>query len=262
MEDDKSLASYSIQKEATLHLIERVPADAAPPLEAVAGATSTSDMVAALTRIASSVASVPPTVSLSKTDLIAAVQAWRKEHADEWTDEIAGLFGTQALAAFGERESVRAGASSEDGAAEWACGKCKAANEPNATACSLCACSKATAASESQLKVGKADAAIAAALAVPEGKEADAATMVDLPGGGRQVPLMQVGDRCKVSIEADNCRRWYPGTIMEVLSYEQSYGVVLDADEEDLTRLTGFPAHRWIHCRPCSSILPRVRVHV
>ena len=56
---------------------ERVPA---PPLEAVAAATSASEIVAAFTRIAASVAAEPPTITISKVALIAAGQTWREAH--------------------------------------------------------------------------------------------------------------------------------------------------------------------------------------
>ena len=78
LEDDKTLSDYSIQKEATLNVIERV---LAPPLEAVAAAASTGEIIAAFTRIAVSVAAEPPTITISKVALIAAGQTWREAHS-------------------------------------------------------------------------------------------------------------------------------------------------------------------------------------
>ena len=109
LEDDKTLAHYSIAKETTLSMIERVLAPAASPLQSVANAASTGEVVAALTVIASSVAAVPPTITLAKLDLIAGIQAWRKEHTDQWAEDAALIFG-KALAAFGERTDVHAAA--------------------------------------------------------------------------------------------------------------------------------------------------------
>ena len=65
LEDDKTLAHYSIAKETTLTMIERVVAPAASPLQSVANAASTGEVTAALTLIASSVASAPPTITLT-----------------------------------------------------------------------------------------------------------------------------------------------------------------------------------------------------
>ena len=81
LEDDKLLSDYSIQKEATLNVIERV---FAPPLEAVAAAKSIGEIVAAFTRIAASVAAEPPTITISKVALIAACQTWREAHPGAW----------------------------------------------------------------------------------------------------------------------------------------------------------------------------------
>jgi ubiquitin len=85
LEDDKTLADYHIEKETMLTMIERV---AATPLQTVAGAAATSDMVAALTAIASSIASAPPTITLVKMELIAAVQDWRTEHTGEYITRV------------------------------------------------------------------------------------------------------------------------------------------------------------------------------
>ena len=81
LEDGKTLADYRIGKETTLTMIERVLASAPTPLQTVAEAASMSEITAALTSIASSVASAPPTITLVKMDLITAVNSWRKEHA-------------------------------------------------------------------------------------------------------------------------------------------------------------------------------------
>ena len=81
LEDDKLLSDYSIQKEATLNVSERV---VAPPLEAVAAATTTGEIVAAFTRIAASVAAEPPTITISKVALIAACRTWREAHPGAW----------------------------------------------------------------------------------------------------------------------------------------------------------------------------------
>ena len=81
LEDDKMLSDYSIQKEAMLNVIERV---FAPPLEAVAAAASTGEIVAAFARIAASVAAEPPTTTISKVALIAACKTWREAHPGAW----------------------------------------------------------------------------------------------------------------------------------------------------------------------------------
>ena len=85
LDDDKTLADYSIDKETTLTMIERVLAPAASPLQTVTGAASASEILAALTNIASSVAAAPPTITLVKMELITAVQAWRKERTGAYT---------------------------------------------------------------------------------------------------------------------------------------------------------------------------------
>jgi len=80
MGDDKTLDDYNIQKEATLNVIERMLAPAAAPLQSIAGASSAPEIVAALAQIESSLAAEPPTITINKMDLIAAVQAWRERH--------------------------------------------------------------------------------------------------------------------------------------------------------------------------------------
>ena len=87
---------------AMVNVTERVPA---PPLEAIAAATSTGEIVAAFTRIEASVAAEPPTITISKVALIAACQAWREAHEDHWTKEAGSNFA-KALRAFGERDEV------------------------------------------------------------------------------------------------------------------------------------------------------------
>ena len=63
---------------AMVNVTERVPA---PPLEAIAAAASTGEIVAAFTRIEASVAAEPPTITISKVALIAAGQTWREAHS-------------------------------------------------------------------------------------------------------------------------------------------------------------------------------------
>jgi hypothetical protein len=84
LEDDKNLNDYNIQKEATLNVIERMLAPAAAPLLSIAGASSAPEIVAALAKIESSLAAEPPTITVNKMDLIAAVQAWRERHPGAW----------------------------------------------------------------------------------------------------------------------------------------------------------------------------------
>ena len=59
---------------------------------------------------------------------------------------------------------------------------------------------------------------------------------------------MNTGDRCKVFYE--KYERWFPGTIEEVITNKQQYGVQFDDGERT--------AHEWERCRPCIGMLPQV----
>ena len=80
VDDDKTLSDYNIHKEDTLNVIEKVLAS---PLEAVANAASTGEIVAAFARIAAAVAASPPTITIAKTDIIVAYKTWREGHPGE-----------------------------------------------------------------------------------------------------------------------------------------------------------------------------------
>jgi len=112
--NDKTLSDYDIQKESTLNVVERVLAAPAPPLEAMAAATSAGEIVAAFARIAASVAAEPPTITISKVELIAAYKIWREGHPDLLTEQAALAFG-EALKASRERAEVN-GAGGDAGA--------------------------------------------------------------------------------------------------------------------------------------------------
>jgi hypothetical protein len=114
LENNKTLSDYNIQKETTLNVVERALAVPAPPLEAVAAA-STSEIVAVFARIAASVSAEPPTITISKVALIAAYKSRREAHPDQHLgDEAASAFGA-ALKAFGERDEVKGVAVASDG---------------------------------------------------------------------------------------------------------------------------------------------------
>ena len=66
-------------------------APAASPLGTVVGAASASEIIAALAKIASSVAAAPPTVTITKMELARAVQAWRKKHTSAYISPITHL---------------------------------------------------------------------------------------------------------------------------------------------------------------------------